>query len=89
MCVHTFFIIRIYLIRIQRLTFRENILGFSANIHFTMYLTVEKESFHPEMQFKTVFVGGRCRIFEKNDVEVKNICASDEKKHHSYEEKEK
>ena len=69
----SFLFIRIYFIRISRLRFHENILDISGNINFTMYLRVEKERLHPEMQFKTVFVGGRCRIFEKNDVEVKNI----------------
>ena len=49
-----------------------------TQIHCRIYLTVNKESFHPEMQFKAVFVGGRGRIFEKNQVEVKNIRPSDE-----------
>ena len=44
----------------------------SRNIRPTIYLTVKKESCHPEMQFKAVFVGGWDMKFEKNQVEVKN-----------------
>ena len=52
---YTLFFIRIYL----RLRFYENILAISRNIHYRIYLAVKKESFHPEMQFKAVFVGGK------------------------------
>ena len=49
----------------------------SQEIFTVDYLTVRKESFHPEMQFKGIFVGGRGRIFEKKQVEVKNIRGSE------------
>ena len=36
----------------------EIFLAISRNIHLEIYLTVRKESFHPEMQFRAIFEGG-------------------------------
>ena len=61
----TLFFIRIQFIRISRLRFGSIFLTISINICLEIYLTVQEESFHPEMQFKAIFEGGRGRKFEK------------------------
>ena len=54
------------------------------NIHGRIYLTVQKEIFHPEIQFKAVFVGGRGRKFEKKQVEVLRIIEAQYNLWYSY-----
>ena len=60
-----FFFMRIQFIRISRLRFGSIFLTISINICLEIYLTVQEESFHPEIQFKAFFEGGRGRKLEK------------------------
>ena len=61
LCVHTPFFYKntVWFIRIQRARFRSIFLAISRNTRLEIHLTIRKESFRPEMQFKAVFKGGK------------------------------